>query len=91
MSRLDDFRAYRTRMNERILGIDHLGIKRFFNLDSAAYRDGLSARERMRAHRPGGKVVRGQVVREDRPTEQDGEPGRGVDRARRAEDEQGED
>ena len=58
---------------------------------SAAYRDGLSARERMRAHRPGGKVVRGQVVREDRPTEQDGEPGRGVDRARRAEDEQGED
>lgn len=45
MSRLDDFRAYRTRMNERILGIDHLGIKRFFNLDSAAYRDGaLDAR-----------------------------------------------
>jgi AhpD family alkylhydroperoxidase len=32
-------------MNERILGIDHLGIKRFFNLDSAAYRDGaLDAR-----------------------------------------------
>jgi AhpD family alkylhydroperoxidase len=40
MSRLDDFEAYRQRMNERILGIDHLGIKRFFNLDSAAYRDG---------------------------------------------------
>lgn len=37
-SRLDEFRAYRTRMNERILSIDHLGIKRFFNLDSAAYR-----------------------------------------------------
>jgi AhpD family alkylhydroperoxidase len=39
-SRLDDFRAYRERMNERILSIEHLGVKRFFNLDSAAYRDG---------------------------------------------------
>jgi len=38
-SRLDDFRAYRTRMNERIGEIDHLGIKRFFGLDSGAYRD----------------------------------------------------
>jgi AhpD family alkylhydroperoxidase len=37
---LDEFRAYRERMNERILGTEHLGIKRFFNLDSAAYRDG---------------------------------------------------
>lgn len=38
---LDEFRAYRKRMNERILeGADHLGIKRFFALDSAAYRDG---------------------------------------------------
>jgi len=27
-------------MNERISDIDHLGIKRFFNLDTAAYRDG---------------------------------------------------
>jgi AhpD family alkylhydroperoxidase len=32
-------------MNERIVQIDHLGIKRFFNLDTAAYRDGaLDAR-----------------------------------------------
>ncbi|MFQ5400111.1 MAG: carboxymuconolactone decarboxylase family protein [Anaerolineae bacterium] len=32
-------------MNERILGLDHLGVKRFFNLDTAAYRDGpLDAR-----------------------------------------------
>jgi AhpD family alkylhydroperoxidase len=38
-NRLDDFQAYRTRMNERIFALDHLGIKRFFNLDSAAYRD----------------------------------------------------
>jgi AhpD family alkylhydroperoxidase len=44
-NRLDEFRAYRTRMNERIGQIDHLGIKRFFNLDTAAYRDGaLDAR-----------------------------------------------
>jgi AhpD family alkylhydroperoxidase len=38
-SRLDDFEEYRSRMNERILGIDHLGIKRFFNLDTNAYND----------------------------------------------------
>ncbi|MDO9300283.1 MAG: carboxymuconolactone decarboxylase family protein [Anaerolineales bacterium] len=36
---LDQFRTYRERMNDRILGIDHLGIKRFFNLDTAAYKD----------------------------------------------------
>lgn len=40
MSRIDEFRKHRQRMNERILEADHLGIKRFFNLDSAAYRDG---------------------------------------------------
>ena len=40
MDRLDDFRAYRERMNERILGAEHLGIKRFFNLDTKAYEDG---------------------------------------------------
>ncbi|MFZ5881674.1 MAG: carboxymuconolactone decarboxylase family protein [Chloroflexota bacterium] len=39
MSKLDEFRAYRQRMNDRILEIDHLGIKRFFNLDTAAYKD----------------------------------------------------
>ncbi len=38
-SRLDEFRTYRSRMNDRIGEIDHLGIKRFFALDSAAYRD----------------------------------------------------
>ncbi len=40
MSKLDEFRNYRTVMNERINQIDHIGIKRFFNLDSAAYREG---------------------------------------------------
>ncbi len=39
-SRLDEFRAYREKMNARIFEIDHQGIKRFFNLDGAAYRDG---------------------------------------------------
>jgi AhpD family alkylhydroperoxidase len=38
--KLDEFRSYRTRMNERIAQIDHLGIKRFFNLDGAAYKGG---------------------------------------------------
>ena len=37
---LEEFRAYRQRMNEKILGCDHLGIKRFFNLDTKAYEDG---------------------------------------------------
>ena len=46
-NRLDEFESYRTRMNERIFTIDHLGIKRFFNLDTMAYKDGaLSAKEK---------------------------------------------
>jgi AhpD family alkylhydroperoxidase len=40
-NRMDDFRDYRTRMNDRIAEIDHLGIKRFFRLDSAAYEPGV--------------------------------------------------
>jgi AhpD family alkylhydroperoxidase len=39
-NRLDVFRQYRQKMNDRIFEIDHLGIQRFFNLDTAAYRDG---------------------------------------------------
>jgi AhpD family alkylhydroperoxidase len=39
-NRLDEFEAYRLRMNERILQAGHLGIKRFFNLDTRAYEDG---------------------------------------------------
>ena len=38
-NRLDEFEDYRGRMNDRIGGIDHLGVKRFFALDTAAYRD----------------------------------------------------
>jgi len=46
-NRLDEFQAYRTRMNERILSMEHLGIKRFFNLDTMAYKDGaLPAKEK---------------------------------------------
>lgn len=44
--RLSAFEAHRARMNRRILEEkNHLGIKRFFALDGAAYRDGaLDAR-----------------------------------------------
>jgi AhpD family alkylhydroperoxidase len=38
--RIDEFQTYRARMNERISEIEHLGIKRFFNLDTMAYKDG---------------------------------------------------
>lgn len=37
---LEQFREERSKMNEKILDLDHLGIKRFFNLDSNTYRDG---------------------------------------------------
>ena len=39
-TRIDEFNAYRDKMNTRIFELEHLGIKRFFNLDTAAYRDG---------------------------------------------------
>lgn len=39
-SRLDDFRKHREEMNEKILASEHLGIKRFFRLDGAAYENG---------------------------------------------------
>lgn len=37
---LEQFRKYREKMNEKILGADHLGLKRFFNLDTQAYTEG---------------------------------------------------
>ena len=37
---LDEFRSFRERMNAKILAADHLGIKRFFALDTQAYADG---------------------------------------------------
>ncbi|MDX1619206.1 MAG: carboxymuconolactone decarboxylase family protein [Balneolaceae bacterium] len=39
-NRLEQFRERRSRMNEKIMDLDHLGIKRFFNLDSNAYGEG---------------------------------------------------
>ncbi len=39
-NRLDDFREKRTLMNDKIFDLDHLGIKRFFNLDTNTYKDG---------------------------------------------------
>ena len=38
--KLEEFRAYRERMNDRILEEDNLEIRRFFALDERAYRDG---------------------------------------------------
>src|SRR5882724_1774228 len=37
---MDEFDKYRSEMNERLLGSNHLGIKRFFALDTQAYEDG---------------------------------------------------
>jgi AhpD family alkylhydroperoxidase len=37
---IEAWRAFRTEMNERILGAGHLGLKRFFALDEQAYHDG---------------------------------------------------
>ena len=37
---MDEFDRYRADMNEKLLGSNHLGIKRFFALDTQAYEDG---------------------------------------------------
>ncbi len=37
---MDEFDRYRAEMNERLLSSGHLGIKRFFALDTQAYEDG---------------------------------------------------
>jgi len=42
-SRIQQFRAERQAGQDRVLETDHLGIKRFFNLDTAAYRDTTDA------------------------------------------------
>lgn len=38
-NRLQEFREQRTEANEKIFDLDHLGIKRFFNLDTNTYKD----------------------------------------------------
>ncbi len=40
MSLINDFNAYRTRMNERIMQQDNKVLKRFFSLDNQTYQDG---------------------------------------------------
>lgn len=37
---LDEFRKNRELMNEKIKNLDHLGIKRYFNIDHNTYQDG---------------------------------------------------
>ena len=37
---MDDFDHYRAEMNEKLLSSGHLGLKRFFALDTQAYEDG---------------------------------------------------
>ena len=37
---MDEFDRYRAEMNEKLLGSNHLGIKRFFALDTQVYEDG---------------------------------------------------
>ena len=41
MGDFEEFRARRKRGNELVLSTENTNIKRFFNLDTAAYRDGL--------------------------------------------------
>jgi AhpD family alkylhydroperoxidase len=40
MSRVDDFVAFRQRMNERILAEDNQVVRRFFALDTQTYKEG---------------------------------------------------
>src|SRR5947208_16323016 len=42
---LKEFKAYREKMNEKILEKGSLQIKRFFNLDTQAYNDGALPRK----------------------------------------------
>ena len=39
-NRLQAFREERAKLNDKTLNAGHLGIKRFFNMDSNTYRDG---------------------------------------------------
>lgn len=44
-NRLEQFRKERARKNDKVMDLDHLGIKRFFNMDSNTYRDGALPRQ----------------------------------------------
>ena len=40
MNRIEKFRKDRESMNNKIMDLNHLGVKRFFNLDTNTYKDG---------------------------------------------------
>ena len=40
MSKIEEFNAYRSKMNEKIMASDNKVIKRFFNLDTNTYAEG---------------------------------------------------
>jgi AhpD family alkylhydroperoxidase len=40
MGQVQEFNAYRTKMNEKILGADNIVLKRLFNLDTNTYAEG---------------------------------------------------
>ena len=40
INKINEFNAYRSKMNERILDSDNLLLKRIFNLDTNAFKDG---------------------------------------------------
>jgi len=40
MNKVEEFNAYREKMNDKILGSENLVLKRLFNLDSNTYADG---------------------------------------------------
>ena len=42
---LDEFREVRELQNQKVMDLDHLGVKRFFNLDTNTYRDGALSSE----------------------------------------------
>jgi AhpD family alkylhydroperoxidase len=44
-STVDEFNAFRSRMNDRILDEDNLVIKRFFNLDTNVYSEGALGKD----------------------------------------------
>ena len=39
-NRLEEFRKKRGKMNQKVMDLDHLGVKRFFNLDTNTYKNG---------------------------------------------------
>ena len=62
---VEQFRAYRAKMNEKILAADNKVIKRIYNLDTNTYMDGaLSSKV---------KEMLGKLRRRNRRSEQNGE------------------